>query len=110
MSVLVTVVLVLVIVGALVLIVLGPIRAVREDRRLAEEERGWLDAGRFPARLERVYNNPRMMVTDAPRLRALGYEEVGRRRARGDWGRVLVVTWRAAAPPSGTREVPAESS
>jgi hypothetical protein len=83
------------------LILLGPLLAVREDRRLAAEERGWLSQGCFPDRVERIYSSPRLLITDGPRLRELGYELVERRRARGPWGRVAVVVWRAAAPPAG---------
>ena len=101
MTVLVTVLLAVVILTVLALIALGPIRAVREDRRLAAEERGWLEGGQLPARVERRYRNPRLILTDGTRLRALGYELEQRRTARGDWGRVLVVVWRASGPPAG---------
>ena len=101
MTALLTVLLAVVSLGILALIAGGPIRAVQEDRRLAAEERGWLEGGDFPARVERRYRNPRLILTDGTRLRALGYELEQRRTARGDWGRILVVVWRAAAPPSG---------
>ena len=100
MTVLVTALLVVVILAVLALMVVGPIRAVREDRDYAAEERTWLEGGHFPARVERLYRSPRLILTDGTRLRALGYELEQRRMARGDWGRVLVVVWRAAGPPA----------
>jgi hypothetical protein len=100
-SALVTALLVLLALALLGLIVLGPFRAVREDRRLAAAERGWLESAHFPARVERRYRNPRLILTDGTRLRALGYDLEQRRTARGNWGRVLVVVWRAARPPAG---------
>ena len=99
MSALLTVVLVLVGVAGLGLMALGPVRAVREDRRFAEEERRWQAGGSLPARVERHYRNPRLILTDGARMRALGYELEERRTARGDWGRVLVAVWRAASRP-----------
>jgi hypothetical protein len=101
MNPLVTVLLVLVIVGILALIAAGPIRAVREDRGYALEEQAWLAGGRLPAKVEREYRHSRLILTDGTRLRALGYELGEQRTARGDWGRVLVVVWRAAGPPAG---------
>lgn len=88
-------------IGVLVaLIAVGPIRAVREDRAYAAEERGWLDSGRFPVEVERLYRNSRLILTDGARLRQLGYAEAKRRRVRGPWGRILEVRWRAAGPPA----------
>jgi hypothetical protein len=85
------------------LILAGPIRAVREDRRLAAEERGWLEADQFPAKVERVYRRTRSIITDGPRLRELGYEPVVHHRARGSFGRVHEVVWEAASPPARPR-------
>jgi hypothetical protein len=104
MNSLVTALLAVVIVALLALIAVGPIRAVREDRGYAIAERGWLADGRFPAQVERVYRHPRLVLTDGARLRELGYELGERRRARGAWGRVLVVVWRAVGPPAKSEE------
>ena len=100
-------VVVILLLGALIAV--GPILAVREERRLAAEERGWLQAGRFPAQVERVYRHPRLILTDGSRLRLLGYELVERRVARGPWARVLVAVWRAAGPPAGSGDRGADS-
>jgi hypothetical protein len=104
MNDLITALLVAAIVAILALIVVGPIRAVREDRGHALEERGWLAAGRFPAEVERVYRHPRLVLTDGTRLRELGYEVSRRRRVRGPWGRISAVDWRAARPPAKPEE------
>lgn len=85
------------------LIVVGPVRAVREDRRLAAEERGWLEADQFPAKVERVYRQTRSIITDGPRLRELGYEPVVHHKARGAFGRVHEVVWEAVSPPARPR-------
>ena len=50
--------------------------------------------------MERHYRNPRLIVTDSARMRALGYELKQRRMARSDWGRVLEVVWGAVSPPA----------
>ena len=100
MSSLVTALLALVIVAILALIAVGPIRAVREDRGYALEERGWLASGRFPNEVEREYRHPRLILTDGTRLRELGYELGERRKVRGAWGRLQAVTWRAVGPPA----------
>jgi hypothetical protein len=102
MNSLVTALLSLVIVGILALIAAGPIRAVREDRRHAAEERGWLATGRFPAEVERLYRRPGLILTDASRLRELGYDVGERRTVRGAWGRLQAVTWRAMGPPANS--------
>ena len=100
MNDLITALLVAAIVAILALIVVGPIRAVREDRGYALEEKGWLTAGRFPAQVEREYRHPRLILTDGTRLRELGYELGERRKVRGAWGRLQAVTWRAVGPPA----------
>jgi hypothetical protein len=41
-----------------------------------------------------------LILTDGARLRELGYELGERRAVRGAWGRLQVVTWRAAGPPA----------
>ena len=102
MNPLVTALLALVIVAILALIAVGPIRAVREDRGYALEEQAWLAGGRFPAEVERECRHPRLILTDGARLRELGYELGERRAVRGAWGRLQVVTWRAAGPPALT--------
>jgi hypothetical protein len=111
MSLLVTALPVAALVAILALIVAGPIRAVREDRHNAAEERRWVATGRFPAQVERVYRRPGLLLTDAQRLGELGYELGERRRVRGAWGRLQEVTWRAAGPPAKpddtTRDAPA---
>jgi hypothetical protein len=99
-SALVTLLLAAAILAIVALILVRPVRAVREDRGYAAEERGWLTAGRFPAEVERVYRHPRLFLTDGDRLRALGYELARRRMVRGTWGRFPEVIWRAAVPPS----------
>ncbi len=103
MSAVTTALLVAVTLLLLGLIVVGPIRAVREDRRLAAEERGWLEADQFPAKVERVYRGTRSILTDGPRLRELGYEPVVHHKARGSFGRVREVVWEAASPPARPR-------
>ncbi|MGA8015662.1 MAG: hypothetical protein WCB85_07070 [Candidatus Dormiibacterota bacterium] len=103
MSAVTTALLVAVTLFLLGLIVAGPIRAVREDRRLAAEERGWLEADQFPAKVERVYRGTRSILTDGPRLRELGYEPVVHHKARGSFGRVREVVWEAASPPARPR-------
>jgi hypothetical protein len=100
MSSLVTALLALVMVAILALIAVGPIRAVREDRGYALEERGWLASGRFPNEVEREYRHPRLILTDGTRLRELGYELGERRKVRGAWGRLQAVTWRAVSTPA----------
>jgi hypothetical protein len=104
MNSLVTALLAVVIVALLALIAVGPIRAVREDRGYALEEKGWLTAGRFPAQVEREYRHPRLILTDGTRLRELGYELGERRKVRGAWGRLQAVTWRAVGPPAQPEE------
>jgi hypothetical protein len=99
-SALVTLLLAAAILAIVALILVRPVRAVREDRGYAAEERGWLTAGRFPAEVERVYRHPRLFLTDGDRLRELGYELARRRMVRGTWGRFPEVIWRAAVPPS----------
>jgi hypothetical protein len=101
---LITVLLLLAIVAVLGLIAVGPIRAVREDRAYAAEERGWLAGGHFPAEIERVYRHSRVLVTDAARLNELGYGLKRRRRVRGPWGRLTAVAWRAVDPPAQPAE------
>ncbi|MGP8160875.1 MAG: hypothetical protein ACLQGJ_06590 [Candidatus Dormibacteria bacterium] len=96
----VTVLLVVAILAVLGLIALGPVRAVREDRGYAAEERGWLEGGRFPAEVERVYRHGRLILTDGARLRELGYELKQRRMVRSEWGRVPEVVWGAVSPPA----------
>ncbi len=100
MSALVTLLLVAALLAIVALIMVRPIRAVREDRSYAAEERAWLSAGRFPAEVERVYRHPRLLLTDGDRLRDLGYELARRRMIRGSWGRFPEVIWRAAEPPA----------
>jgi hypothetical protein len=100
MNPLVTALLVAAFVAILALTVVGPIRAVRQDRSHAAEERGWLATGRFPAEVERAYRRPGLILTDAPRLQALGYDVGERRKVRGAWGRIQEVTWRAVGPPA----------
>jgi hypothetical protein len=100
MNALVTVLLVVAILAVLGLIAVGPVRAVREDRGYAAEERGWLEGGRFPAEVERVYRHGRLILTDGARLRELGYELRQRRMVRSEWGRVPEVVWRAVSPPA----------
>jgi hypothetical protein len=95
-----TAVLALVAAGLVALIAARPMLAVREDRALAAEERGWLDAGRFPVRVRRIYRHSRVILTDSARLFELGYRLSERRRARGSWGRVSVVVWDASGPPA----------
>jgi len=85
MNPLVTALLVAAFVAILALTVVGPIRAVRQDRSHAAEERGWLATGRFPAEVERAYRRPGLILTDAPRLQALGYDVGERRKVRGAW-------------------------
>jgi hypothetical protein len=97
---LVTVLLAAAVVVILALILVRPVRAVREDRGYAAEERAWLSAGRFPAEVERVYRHPRLLLTDGDRLRELGYDLARRRMVRGTWGRFPEVIWRAAVPPA----------
>jgi len=97
---LVTILLAAAILAILALIMVRPVRAVREDRGYAAEERAWLTAGRFPAEVERVYRHPRLLLTDGDRLRELGYELARRRMVRGSWGRFPEVIWRAAVPPA----------
>jgi len=107
MSLLVTALLAAAFVAMLALTAVGPIRAVREDRRHAAEERGWLATGRFPAEVERLYRRPGLILTDAPRLRELGYDLGERRTVRGAWGRLQAITWRAASAPANSEEKPA---
>lgn len=102
MSVLLTVVLAGVAVALLGLIVVAPLRAVRQDRDLVAEERGWLEGGRFPGRVERLYRNPRLILTDGPRLRELGYAMVERRAVRMGLTRAAWVVWKASGPPAVT--------
>jgi hypothetical protein len=104
MSLLVTALLAAAFVAILALTAVGPIRAVREDRRHAAEERGWLATGRFPAEVERLYRRPGLILTDAPRLRELGYDLGERRKVRGAWGRLQEVTWQAVGPPAKPEE------
>jgi hypothetical protein len=106
-SLLPTVVLTGVALALLGLIVLLPLRAVRQDRELVAEERGWMSAGRFPASVERLYRNSRLLLTDGPRLRALGYTVVERRPVRMGLGRPLWVRWRATEPPAAGGEAAA---
>ena len=101
MSSLVTALLLAAALAIVALIAVSPIRAVREDRGYALEEQAWLAGGNLPPVVEREYRHPRLILTDGTRLRALGYELEQRRTARGDWGRVLVVVWRASGPPAG---------
>jgi hypothetical protein len=107
MSPLVTALLALAIVGILAIIVAGPIRAVREDRGYALEERGWLAAGGLPSKVEREYRHARLILTDGIRLRELGYELAERRTVRGAWGRLQAITWRAVRAPAHSEEAPA---
>jgi hypothetical protein len=100
MSALVTGLLLAAAAAILALIAAGPIRAVREDRGYALEEQAWLASGRFPARVVREYRHARLILTDATRLRELGYELAERRTVRGAWGRLQAVTWRAASAPA----------
>ncbi|MGO8685845.1 MAG: hypothetical protein ACLQT7_01480 [Candidatus Dormibacteria bacterium] len=99
MTAVITAVLAVVIVATVALLAVGPLRAVREDRRYAAEERRWQADGTPPDRVERQYRNPRLILTDGARMRSLGYQLEERRMARGDWGRVLVAVWRATSPP-----------
>ena len=107
MNLLVTLLLAVVIVALVALIVLPPLRAVREDRDYAVEERTWLDGGKFPAEVERIYRQPRLLLTDGGRLSQLGYQLVERRRVRGPWGRLLAARWRATGPPARPAQAPA---
>ena len=100
MSALPTVLLSVLVVLLLVAILLPPLRAVRQDRSFADEERGWLAAESFPTRVQRVYRPARLVMTDGARLRELGYVRADQHMARTSWGRVLVVEWQAAAPPA----------
>jgi hypothetical protein len=110
MSALVTALLAVVIVAILAFMAVGPIRAVREDRDYALEERGWLATGRFPAEVEREYRQPRLVLTDGTRLRELGYEVGERRTVRGVWGRLQAVTWRATRPPGKPDETTGDAA
>jgi len=95
-----TAVLAAVLLAGLVLIAIRPIRAVRDERFFAAEERGWSESGSFPAEVHRVYRHPRMVEVDGLRLRQLGYAVEERGMVRGAWGRHLEVLWRATGPPA----------
>jgi hypothetical protein len=104
MSLPVTVVMACVALALLGYIVVRPLRAVREDRDLVAEERGWLKAERFPSTVERLYRHPRLLLTDGPRLRELGYAMVERRTVRMGLTRQAWVVWKAVRPPAAAAE------
>jgi hypothetical protein len=92
--------LIVVLLAGLALMAMGPIRAVRDERLFAAEERRWSESCGFPSEVHRVYRHPRMAQVDGSRLRRLGYEEEFRGMVRGAWGRHLEVIWRAVGPPA----------
>ena len=105
-----TALLVLALLACLALMLVGPLRAVRDEQAFSAEERGWASSKRFPEEVERIYRSPRMVTVDGLRLRELGYEQVEHGLRRTSWGRRLAVRWQAVRPPARAPEASAGDS